>query len=99
MGRSLLALVLSFGISFRSACAESRHMLEPYQVLDIRMEEGVKDVLATRRDLDDSKGKLYSAAFLASQEERGLHRIASIATAQKAESTSLSKMLEQLKRP
>ena len=50
-----------------------------------------------QRNVDGANGNLYSASFLASQEERGLDRIAAIVTAQKAESTNLSKMVEQLK--
>lgn len=97
MGSSLLACVLSFCFVLHSACAGSRDVLEPYQVIDIRMEEGAKDVATMQRNVDGANGNLYSASFLASQEERGLDRIAAIVTAQKAESTNLSKMVEQLK--
>lgn len=97
MGKSLLACAFSFGIPFDLACAGSQDTLEPYQVLDIRMEEGVKDVLATRHGVGDSGGKTYNAVFLASPEENDLHSLASIAAAQKADSASLSKLVEHLK--
>ena len=74
-------------------------MIEPYQVLDIRMEEGVKGVLATRRDVEESNGNANSAAFLAKQEEHSLRRLASLASAQKAESASLSNIVEHVKGP
>lgn len=99
MGRSLLTCVFSFGIVFHSACAGPHDMIEPYQVLDIRMEEGVKGVLATRRDVEESNGNANSAAFLANQEEHSLRRLASLAAAQKAESASLSNIVEHVKGP
>ena len=97
MGKSLMACAFCFGIALDLACAGSHDTLEPYQVLDIRMEESVKDVLATRHGLGDSGGKMYNAAFLASPEENDLHSFASIAAAQKADSASLSKLVEHLK--
>jgi len=97
MGKSFMACAFSFGIAFDLACAGSHDTLEPYQVLDIRMEEGVKDVLATQHGLGDSGGKIYNSAFLAMQEENDLHSFASIAAAQKADSASLSKLVEHLK--
>ena len=97
MGKSLMACAFSFGIAFDLACAGSHDTLEPYQVLDIRMEEGVKDVLATRHGVGDSGGKMYNSAFLASPEENDLLSFASIAAAQKADSASLSKLVEHLK--
>jgi hypothetical protein len=96
MGRSLIVLVSSFCFSVQSAQAGSQVALEPYHVLDIRMEEGVKDAAATQHIVYDAKGSLYSAAFLANQERHGLDRIASIVATQKAESAKLSDMLEQL---
>ena len=97
MGKSWMVCAFSFGIAFDLACAGSHDTLEPYQVLDIRMEEGVKDVLATQHGLGDSGGKIYNSAFLAMQEENDLHSFASIAAAQKADSASLSKLVEHLK--
>jgi hypothetical protein len=97
MGKSLIACVFSFAFAFDLAAAGSHDTLEPYQILDIRMEEGVQDVLATRHDLGVSSGKMYSGAFLASREENGLYSFASIAAAQKADSASLLKLVEHLK--
>jgi hypothetical protein len=97
MGKSLMACAFFVGIAFDLACAGSHDTLEPYQVLDIRMEEGVKDVLASRHGLGEPGGKMSNAAFLASPEENDLHSFASIAAAQKADSASLSKLVEHFK--
>ena len=94
MARSLIVLVFSFCFATQSASATAQDTLEPYQVLDIRMEEGVKDAAAIQHIDDDTKGALYGTAFLASQEGRTPDRIASIVAAQKAESARLSDMLK-----
>ena len=94
MARSLIVFVFSFCSALQSARAGAHDILEPYQVLDIRMEEGVKDAAATHHIADDTKGTLVGAAFLASQEGRTIDRIASIVATQKAESARLLGILE-----
>ena len=94
MGKSLLTFILPLGVVIHSACAGSLDSFEPYQVLDIRMEEGVNSARATQRDSDVARGKVYRTAFLSSDEERGLHKINAILLAQKRESESLSKTME-----
>lgn len=93
MRRSLIVVASSFCFALQSAQAGSQAVLEPYQVVDIRMEEGVNEAAATQHNVDDA---LYSAAFLVKQERQGLDRIASLVATQKAESATLSNMLEQL---
>ena len=87
MGSSLITLALSFCIAFHMARAGPGNVLEPYQVLDVRMEEGI----------DGATGGLDSATFLARQEHRSLDRITSLVAAQKAESAILSNMYEHFK--
>ena len=99
MGKSLLTFILPLGVVLHSACAGSLDSFEPYQVLDIRMEEGINDARATRRGPDDAKGKVYRTAFLSSDEERGLHKINAVLLAQKRESDSLSETMERFKGP
>ena len=96
MRRSLIVVASSFCFALQSAQAGSQAALEPYQVVDIRMEEGVNEAAATQHNADDAKGSLYSAAFLVKQERQGLDRIASLVATQKAESATLSNMLGQL---
>ena len=93
MGKSLLTLMLPLGVVLHSACAESLGSFEPYQVLDIRMEEGVNN----HRDSEYATGKVYRNAFLSNDEERGLHKINAVLLAQKRESDSLSKTMERFK--
>ena len=64
MGKSLIACVFSFAFAFDLTAAGSHDTLEPYQILDIRMQEGVQDAFATRHDLGVSSCKVYSAFFL-----------------------------------
>ena len=93
MGRSLTVLVFSFCFALQSARAGTHDTFEPYQVLDIRMEEGMKDAAATQHIADSTKGTLDGAAFLASREGRGVDRLASIVATQKAESARLLNIL------
>ena len=95
MGRSLHVFVFSFWVAWQPARAGSQDILEPYQVLDVRMEEGVKDAAATKHYVDDAKSTFYSAAFLAGQDTSNLDIIASRVATQRAEATRLSDMLDQ----
>ena len=88
MGRSLTVFVFSFCVALQSARAGTHDTLEPYQVVDIRMEDGMNDAAATQHIADSTKGTL-GTAFLASREGRGIDRLASIVATQKAESARL----------
>ena len=96
MGRALIVLIASFCFCLYPARAGAHDALEPNQVLDIRMEEGVKNLHNTQHGAYDANGKPSGAAFLANQDSRSSHRIASMVKAQKAELAQLSHMLEQL---
>lgn len=96
MGRSLLVLAVTFCFSLHSARAGPHGAIEPYQVLDIRMEEGGQNVANTYQSVGDAKSNINSAIFLAGEDGRNLNRIASIVAEQKAESAKLSSMLKHL---
>ena len=95
MGRSLTMFVFSFCVALQSARAGTHDTFEPYQVVDIRMEDGMKDAAATQHIADSTKGTLGGAAFLASREGRGIDRLASIVATQKAESARLMNIYAQ----
>ena len=80
MGTSLIMLAASLCSAFRVACAAHGTVLEPYQVVDVRMEEGV----------DAATAALDSSILLARQDHRNLDRIKSLIAAQKAESAMLA---------
>lgn len=98
MVKSLLTYILPLGVVIDSACAGSPGSFEPYQVLDIRMEEGVNSAHAAQRDSDVARGKVHRTALRSNDdEERGLHKINAILLAQKRESDSLSKTMGRFK--
>jgi len=87
MSNSSITRLVSLCIAFRMACAGQQNMLEPYQVVDVRMEES----------LGAATAGLGSPSFLARQEHRSLDRINSLVAAQEAESAIISDMYEHFK--
>ena len=87
MSNSSITRLVSLCIAFRMACAGQQNMLEPYQVVDVRMEES----------LGAATAGLGSPSFLPRQENRSLDRINSLVAAQDAESAIISNMYEHFK--
>lgn len=81
---------------FALPSAQARDATEPYQFIDIRMEDGLKSAAVTEHVSADASGPMFSAGFLDFQSGRGLDKIASAVAVQHVDSATVSNMLGQI---
>jgi len=95
MGRSFIVFVSFLCSASPLVQAGHQETIEPYQVIDIRMEDGLKSAAVTQHVAAAANGLLFSDAFLDQRDGTGFNKAASALLEQKAESAALSNLLAQ----